>query len=85
MVLFLEYQLAERMIKAFVKNAIKRRRIWGRPNVCVTIPVGITEVERRAVEDAVVRTGAREIFLLESPIASLHWELVLISWKLEVI
>ena len=37
-----EYQLAERMIKAFVKNAIKRRRIWGRPNVCVTIPVGIT-------------------------------------------
>ena len=65
-----EYQLAERMIKAFVKNAIKRRRIWGRPNVCVTIPVGITEVERRAVEDAVVRTGAREIFLLESPIAA---------------
>ena len=60
-----EYALAERMIKAFVKNALKKRRIIGRPNVCVAVPQGITEVERRAVEDAIVKTGAKEVFLLE--------------------
>ncbi|MBQ4231938.1 MAG: rod shape-determining protein [Lachnospiraceae bacterium] len=65
-----EYALAERMIKAFVKNALKKRRIIGRPNVCVAVPQGITEVERRAVEDAIVKTGAKEVFLLESPIAA---------------
>ena len=64
------YTLAERMIKAFVKNALKKRKIWGRPNICVCTPAGITEVERRAVEDAVVRTGARQVFVLESSIAA---------------
>ena len=64
------YTLAERMIKAFVKNALKKRHIWGRPNICVCTPAGITEVERRAVEDAVVRTGARQVFVLESSIAA---------------
>ena len=65
-----EYALAERMIKAFVKNALRKRRILGRPNICVAVPRGITEVERRAVEDAIVKTGAKEVFLLESPIAA---------------
>ena len=65
-----EYALAERMIKAFVKNALKKRRIWGRPNVCIAVPQGITEVERRAVEDAIIKTGAKEVFLLEAPIAA---------------
>ena len=64
------YTLAERMIKAFVKNALKKRKIWGRPNICVCTPAGITEVERRAVEDAVVRTGAKQVFVLESSIAA---------------
>lgn len=64
------YTLAERMIKAFVKNALKKRKIWGRPNICVCTPAGITEVEKRAVEDAVVRTGAKQVFVLESSIAA---------------
>lgn len=64
------YTLAERMIKAFVKNALKKRHIWGRPNICVCTPAGITEVERRAVEDAVVRTGAKQVFVLESSLAA---------------
>ena len=65
-----DYSLAERMIKAFVKNALTKRKIWGRPNICVGIPSGVTEVERRAVEDAVVRTGAKQVFVLESAIAA---------------
>lgn len=64
------YTLTERMIKAFVKNALKKRKIWGRPNVCVCVPSGITEVEKQAVEDAVVRTVAGQVFVLEAPIAA---------------
>ncbi len=63
------YTLTERMIKAFIKNALSRRHIWGRPNICVTIPCGITEVEKKAVMDAVLRTGARTVYLLERPLA----------------
>ena len=44
-----DYTMAERMIRAFYKNALKRKKIWGRPNVCVTVPMGITEVQKRAV------------------------------------
>ncbi len=65
-----DYTMAERMIRAFYKNALKRKKIWGRPNVCVTVPMGITEVQKRAVEDAITRTGARNMFLIEYPLAA---------------
>lgn len=65
-----DYTLTERMLKAFVKNAMQKRKFWGRPTICVCVPSGITEVERRAVEDAVYRTGARQVFILEEPMAS---------------
>ena len=55
---------------AFVKNAMQKRKFWGRPTICVCVPSGITEVERRAVEDAVYRTGARQVFILEEPMAA---------------
>ena len=65
-----DYSLTERMIKAFVKNAMQKRKIWGRPNICVCVPREITEVEKRAVEDIVCRTGAKQVFVLESPMAA---------------
>lgn len=65
-----EYMLAERMIKAFIKNALRKRRILGRPNVVVTVPQGISEVERKAVEQAIMKTGAKETVLITSPIAA---------------
>jgi len=65
-----DYTLTERMVKAYVKNAIEQRRIWGRPNICVCVPSGVTEVERRAVEDAVYRTGAKNVYILEEPFAA---------------
>lgn len=64
------YSLTERMIKAFVKNAMQKRKIWGRPNICVCVPRGITEVEKRAVEDAVCRIGAKQVYVLESAMAA---------------
>lgn len=65
-----DYTLTERMLKAYVKNAIEQRKIWGRPNICVCVPSGVTEVEKRAVEDAVYRTGAKRVYILEEPFAA---------------
>ena len=65
-----DYTLTERMLKAYVKNAISQRHIWGRPNICVCVPSGVTEVEKRAVEDAVYRTGAKNVYILEEPFAA---------------
>ena len=65
-----DYTLTERMIKAYVQNAISQRRIWGRPNMCVSVPSGITEVQIRAVEDAIYRTGAKNVYILEEPFAA---------------
>ncbi len=65
-----DYTLTERMIKLFVKNAMEKRKIWGRPNICVCVPSGITPVQVRAVEDAVYRTGAKNVYILEEPFAA---------------
>ncbi len=65
-----DYTLTERMLKAYVMAALQKRKIWGKPNVCVCVPSGITEVQKRAVEDAVFRTGAKKVFILEEPFAA---------------
>ena len=65
-----DYTLTERMLKAYVKSAIEKRKIWGRPSICVCVPSGVTEVEMRAVEDAVYRTGAKNVYILEEPFAA---------------
>ncbi len=62
--------ITERMLKAFIKTAMEKRISVGRPKVCVCVPSGITEVERRAVEDAVYRTGAKTVYVLEEPLAA---------------
>lgn len=65
-----DYTLTERMLKAYVQNAISQRKIWGRPNICVSVPSAITEVQIRAVEDAIYRTGAKNVYTIEEPLAA---------------
>ena len=65
-----DYTLTERMLKAYVRNAMQQRRIFGRPTICVCVPSGITEVEKRAVQDAVYRTGAKQVYIIEEPFAA---------------
>jgi rod shape-determining protein MreB len=57
------------LLKNIVKKVCKRHNI-GRPRVVVGVPSGITEVEERAVEEAVMQAGAREVFLIEEPMAA---------------
>lgn len=65
-----DYTITERMLKAFIKGAMEKRTGVGRPKICVCVPSGVTEVERRAVEDAVYRTGAKSVYVMEEPIAA---------------
>jgi rod shape-determining protein MreB len=65
-----DYKFTERMLKAYVQNAISQRKIWGRPTICVSVPGNITEVQERAIEDAVYRTGAKKVYVIEEPFAA---------------
>jgi rod shape-determining protein MreB len=66
-----DFEVTEKMLKHFI-NEIHRETfsILPRPRVVVAVPLDITEVERKAVQDAVVNAGAREAYLIETPMAA---------------
>ncbi len=64
-----DFDITEVMLKHYLTMAMERRRLL-RPRVIVCIPTGITPVEQKAVLEALARTGAREIFLIEEPRAA---------------
>ena len=57
------------MLKSMLQKVCQRYNA-GRPRVVVGVPSGITEVEERAVEEAVMQAGAREVYLIEEPMAA---------------
>jgi len=66
-----DFEVTEQMLKYFIVKAHKKRFIslsW--PRVIVGVPSKVTEVERKAVEDAAKNAGAREVFLIEEPVAA---------------
>lgn len=64
-----DFKATELMLKDIVSRVCKRHNI-GKPRVVVGVPSGITEVEERAVEESVITAGAREVFLMEEPMAA---------------
>ncbi|EXU67187.1 rod shape-determining protein MreB [Streptomyces sp. PRh5] len=64
-----DFEIAERMLRYFIKKVMGSRRL-GRPRVVVCVPSGITGVERRAVMEAATQAGARQVHLVEEPIAA---------------
>lgn len=64
-----DFDNAERMLRYFVSR-VHRRSFWSRPRIIVAVPSGITGVERRAVRDACYAAGAREVHLMEEPMAA---------------
>ena len=66
-----DFEVTEQMLKYFIEKAHKKRLIpFSLPRVIIGIPCGITEVERKAVSDAAKNAGAREVFLIEEPVAA---------------
>ena len=64
-----DYNMTERMLKHFISKAVGRR-MFLRPRIAVCVPSSVTEVERKAVEDATRHAGARDVFIIEEPIAA---------------
>jgi hypothetical protein len=64
-----DYTLTEIMLKAFIRKVLSGPARFLRPTIMVCIPSGITEVEKRAVVQAVHEIGARKALLIEEPIA----------------
>ena len=64
-----DYTVTEQMIKFFVQKAMGRRT-FKKPVISICVPSGVTEVERKAVEEATYAAGAREVHLIEEPVAA---------------
>lgn len=64
-----DFELTESMLRYFIRKVHNRRR-WARPLIVIAVPSGITEVEKRAVEDSAAQAGARDVFLIEEPMAA---------------
>ncbi len=64
-----DYEATEAMLRHFIRKVHNRHR-WIRPRIVVAVPSGITEVEKRAVNEAAAAAGAREVHLVEEPMAA---------------
>jgi rod shape-determining protein MreB len=67
-----DYVITEAMLRFFINKATSGRmklRLSG-PNVMISVPAGVTSVEKRAVKDAALKAGAREAYLIEEPLAA---------------
>mgnify|MGYP001575011371 FL=1 len=66
-----DFEVTEQMLRYFIERVHKERfTLLPRPRVVIGVPYGVTEVERRAAEEAALNAGARQAFLIEEPVAS---------------
>jgi len=68
-----DFDITEQMLRYFIRKVHQTRSLLPkipRPRVVIGVPSGVTEVERKAVIDAAMRAGAREVFLIEEPMAA---------------
>jgi len=66
-----DFDVAEEMIRHFIKKATDNKSFFKiKPRVIICVPYGLTQVERRAVKDSAKSAGAREVILIEEPIAA---------------
>ena len=66
-----DFEVTEQMLKYFIDKVHREGfTLLPRPRVVIGIPSGVTEVEKRAVEDATYNAGAREVYLIEEPMAA---------------
>jgi rod shape-determining protein MreB len=64
-----DFEVTEAMLRYFIRK-VHNRRTLVRPRIIVCVPSGVTQVERRAVRDSAQSAGAREVFLIEEPMAA---------------
>lgn len=64
-----DFDITESMLRYFIKK-VHSSKLVVRPRIVIAVPSGITEVERRAVKDSALQAGAREVFMIEEPVAA---------------
>src|SRR5438309_3287066 len=64
-----DFEITEAMLRYFISK-VHNRRTLVRPRISICVPPGITEVEKRAVRDSALAAGAREVYLIEEPMAA---------------
>ena len=64
-----DFEISEAMLRYFIKKVNSKKPLV-RPRIVIAIPSGITEVEKRAVKDSALHAGAREVFMIEEPMAA---------------
>ena len=64
------FEVTEKMIRHFIQKVHNNRKTLVRPRVVIAVPSGITQVEKRAVRDSAESAGAREVYLIDEPMAA---------------
>ncbi|MDE7235798.1 MAG: rod shape-determining protein [Helicobacter japonicus] len=64
-----DFDMTEKMIRYFIEKAHQRKSLI-RPRIMVCVPYGLTGVEKKAVKESAISAGAREVFLIEEPMAA---------------
>lgn len=64
-----DFEITEAMVRYFI-NKVHDRRVVVRPRMVISIPSGVTEVEKRAVRESAEKAGAREVYMIEEPMAA---------------
>lgn len=65
-----DFDVTEAMLRYFIRRAHNRRRIFVKPRIIICVPPCITSVEKRAVRESAISAGAREVYLIEEPMAA---------------
>src|SRR5262247_3869588 len=65
-----DFEMTEQMLNYFIGRTQRWLRTVLKPQVVIGVPAGITQVERRAVRDSALHAGAREVYLVEEPVAA---------------
>ncbi len=65
-----DFEVAQKMLEYFIKKTRDSRKSFVRPRIIVSVPIGITEVEKRAVKESAEAAGAREVFLIEETMSA---------------